>query len=54
MVDSYGMLAVCLGKRSAAEELGMPVGTEVTLSAPTDDRPTTVSMPVTFTARSDA
>ena len=54
VVDSYGMLAVCLGKRSAAEELGMPVGTEVTLSAPSDDRPTTVSMPVTFTARSDA
>lgn len=54
VVDSYGMLAVCLGKRSAAAELGMPVGTEVTLSIPTDDHPATASTPVAFTARSDA
>ncbi len=39
VTDSYGMLSVCLGKRSAADELGMPVGTEVTLSAPDDDGP---------------
>ena len=52
VVDSYGMLAVCLGRRSAAAELGMPVGTEVTLAAPTDDVPTVPSTPVTFTGRS--
>ena len=34
VVDSYGMLSVCLGKRSAAAELRMPVGTEVTLAGP--------------------
>ena len=54
VVDSYGMLAVCLGKRSAATELAMPVGTEVTLSAPSDDGPSAESMPVSFTSRSDA
>ena len=53
VIDSYGMLAVCLGKRSAAAELTMPVGTEVTLSAPSEDGPPNVSMPVSFTARSD-
>ena len=51
VVDSYGMLSVCLGRRSAAEELAMPVGTEVTLAAPTDD-PAPVSSPVTLTTRS--
>ena len=54
VVDSYGMLAVCLGRRSAADELGLPVGTEVTLAAPSDDRSDVPSMPVTFTTRSDA
>ncbi len=52
VVDSYGMLSVCLGKRSAAAELGMPVGTEVTLSPPTDDAPPPPSTPVAFTSRS--
>jgi hypothetical protein len=47
------MLSVCLGKRSAADELTMPVGTEVVLSAPADGQPDVVSMPVTFTTRSD-
>ena len=51
VVDSYGMLSVCLGKRSAADELAMPVGSEVTLSPPSDDSPST---PVTLTTRSDA
>jgi len=54
VVDSYGMLAVCLGRRSAADELAMPVGTEVTLAAPSDDRADGVSMPVTLTSRSDS
>lgn len=53
VVDSYGMLSVCLGKRPASVELAMPVGTEVTLAAPSDDdRPTMVSAPVTLTTRS--
>jgi len=54
VVDSYGMLSVCLGRRSAAGELRMPVGTEVLLSAPTDDNPVAnVSTPVTLTPRSE-
>jgi hypothetical protein len=53
VVDSYGMLSVCLGKRSAAGELHMPVGTEVTLAAPSDDAPS-ASVPVELTSRSDA
>jgi len=53
VVDSYGMLSVCLGKRPASAELAMPVGTEVTLAAPSDDdQPTMVSAPVTLTTRS--
>jgi S-adenosylmethionine hydrolase len=55
VVDSYGMLSVCLGRRSAAAELGMPVGTEVTMQAPADeDLPATPSQPVTLTPRSPA
>jgi S-adenosylmethionine hydrolase len=55
VLDSYGMLAVCLGRRSAADELRLPVGTEVTLAAPGDDdvarQP---SQPVTLSPRSPA
>lgn len=51
VTDSYGMLSVCMGRRSAAAELAMPVGTEVTLAAPSDDEPL-VSAPVTLTTRS--
>jgi hypothetical protein len=54
VVDSYGMVAVCLGKRPAADELSMPVGTEVTLAAPSDDGADVPSISVTFTSRSDA
>ena len=53
VVDSYGMLSVCLGRRSAAAELRMPTGTEVTLRTPGDaDEPPAPSQPVTFTPRS--
>jgi len=53
VVDSYGMLSVCLGKRPASSELAMPVGTELTLAAPSDDAsPSMVSSPVTLTTRS--
>jgi S-adenosyl-L-methionine hydrolase (adenosine-forming) len=53
VTDSYGMLSVCLPRRSAAVELGLDTVTQVTLAAPTDgpggDRPP--SSPVTLTAR---
>lgn len=54
VLDSYGMLAVCLGRRSAADELRMPVGTEVALTAPGDgDEPARpAAQPVTFSPRS--
>jgi len=54
IIDSYGMLAICLGKRSAAEELAMPVGTEVALSVPSDAEPSTESVPVRLATRTDA
>ena len=49
VVDSYGMLSVCLGRRSAATELQLAAGTEVVLAAPTDDAPT--GAPVTLTTK---
>lgn len=53
VTDSYGMLSVCLGRRSAAAELRLPVGTEVQLSAPGDGGPSSVApQPVTLTPRS--
>jgi hypothetical protein len=52
VVDSYGMLSVCMGRRSAADELGMPVGTEVTLAGPSDATVAPPSTPVSFTSRS--
>ena len=54
VIDSYGMLSVCLGKRSAADELSMGVGTEVTLAPPGDSDviPTGAAQSVTLTPRS--
>jgi S-adenosylmethionine hydrolase len=53
VVDSYGMLSVCLGRRSAADELAMPVGTEVALAEPgAADTPPPAVQPVTLTPRS--
>ena len=49
VVDSYGMLSVCLGRRSAAAELRLAVGTEVTLASPSDDAPS--SAPITLTTK---
>jgi S-adenosylmethionine hydrolase len=56
VIDSYGMLSVCLGKRSAASELTMPVGTEIALLTPgADEAPATPqSQSVTLTPRSTA
>jgi S-adenosylmethionine hydrolase len=53
VTDSYGMLSICLGKRSAADELRIGVATEITLAAPgDDDTPPTVAQPVLLTPRS--
>jgi S-adenosylmethionine hydrolase len=49
VVDSYGMLSVCLGKRSAAAELRLGTGTEITLSTPSDDA--APGAPVTLTTK---
>jgi hypothetical protein len=49
VVDSYGLLSICLGRRSAAAELHLTAGTEVTLTAPSDDLP--VGSPVTLTTK---
>jgi S-adenosylmethionine hydrolase len=38
VVDSYGLVSVCLDRQSAAAELGLQAGDEVTLEAG-DDRP---------------
>jgi hypothetical protein len=43
------MLSVCLGKRSAAAELRLGTGTEITLSTPSDDAPP--GAPVTLTTK---
>ena len=37
VLDSYGMLAVCLDQRSAAEELGLAAGDQITLVPLLDD-----------------
>lgn len=54
VTDSYGMLAVCMGKRSAADELRLPVGTEVRLLQAGADEPSPnpTTQPVTLTPRS--
>lgn len=46
VLDSYGMLAVALDQRSAAEELGLAAGDQVTL-VPLDDPPP-IETPVSF------
>ena len=50
VIDSYGMLSICLGKRSASAELRLGAGTEVALSAPSDDDAPT-GAPVTLTTK---
>ncbi|MGQ0433177.1 MAG: SAM hydrolase/SAM-dependent halogenase family protein [Microthrixaceae bacterium] len=54
VIDSYGMLSVCMGRRSAADELSMPVGTEVALLEPgaADTPQAPEPQPVTLTPRS--
>lgn len=54
VLDSYGMLAVCFDQRSAADELGLAAGAQVTL-VPIDggDAPSPVTTPVSFGRRAD-
>lgn len=58
-VDSYGLLAIVLDRRSAAEELGIDAGTAVTLTpvdpdSASDDRiPPGASSPVELRTRAD-
>lgn len=52
VIDSYGMLSICLGRRSAAAELHIGIGTELALSTPTDAAPPSVSQSVTLSPRS--
>lgn len=49
VLDSYGMLAVALDRRSAAEELGLGAGDQVTLGAL--DAPPAPETPVSFGRR---
>lgn len=50
VVDSYGMLSVCMGRRSAADELSLAVGAEVALSEPGSGGPPNLpSQPVHLT-----
>ena len=46
VLDSYGMLAVCLDQRSAAEELGLAAGDQVVLSAADAEPAAPASTPV--------
>jgi S-adenosylmethionine hydrolase len=51
VIDSYGMLSICLGRRSAAAELRLAPGTEVVLLAPGTDDEVAASTPVALTER---
>ena len=46
IVDSYGLVSICLDRQSAAAELGVGTGDEVQLEA--GDEPAAVSAPVTL------
>jgi len=48
VLDSYGLLAVSLMRRSAATELGLGAGDEVTLSMPSPGRETGIAVPVSL------
>jgi hypothetical protein len=47
VVDSYGLVSICLDRQSAAGELGLSAGDEVMLEQG-EDRRTGVSSPVTL------
>jgi S-adenosylmethionine hydrolase len=47
VVDSYGLLAAALDRRSAADELGLLPGTEVTLESLDDPEPINIAVELT-------
>lgn len=47
VVDSYGLVSVCLERQSAATELGIGAGDEIQIEAG-DDRPSGISSPVSL------
>ena len=51
IVDSYGLVAVVLDRRSAADELGLSTGSAVTIEALDEDRPAGVVTPVNLGPR---
>jgi S-adenosylmethionine hydrolase len=51
IVDSYGLVAVVLDKRSAAEQLGLATGSAVTIQALDEDRPPGIVTPVNLGPR---
>ncbi len=51
VVDSAGLLAIALDQRSAADELGLAAGDQVTLSPATDDADDGPTQPVTLRNR---
>lgn len=48
VVDSYGLVSVCIDRRSAADELGLAAGDEVRLSEASDDAGRVGSVPVSI------
>ncbi len=46
VVDAYGLIAVVLDRRSAADELGLTTGSSVTIEALDEDRPPGIVTPV--------
>jgi S-adenosylmethionine hydrolase len=51
VVDSYGLVAVVLDRRSAAEELGLSTGSAVTIEPLDEDRPPGIVTPVNLGPR---
>ncbi len=51
IVDSYGLVAVVLDRKSAAAELGLSTGSTVTIEALDEDRPSGVVTPVNLGPR---
>jgi S-adenosylmethionine hydrolase len=51
VIDSYGLLALCLDRRSAADELGLGPGDAVALEPFEDDEPAPAPTPLPFPGR---
>ncbi len=51
VVDSYGLVSICLDRGSAAEALGLRAGDGVLIAARTDDPPVSTATPVSLRER---